>query len=138
MNRLLLGNNWSWLRKLLVLSAMANSEENLYTNGDQEVHELKSITLYTPLTAGSYLMSAVVKSTDTEATTCRVAFSKSNDDIITYFQMNRSDGNSVVSNEFTLAETSTVMYLYASDNYWPHASGDTATFENIKIIYKGS
>ena len=106
--------------------------KNLFGNGNQTISSAKyaSCDLVKTLPVGDYVISAVVVSDDTDATTCRVAFYDSNGEIIgTAIQLDRDIRSSAT---FTLTEECVQIYFYTSDNA-SHGAGDSATYTDIQI-----
>lgn len=111
----------------------AGGGKNLFGNGNhQSISAYQNVTLVKPLPAGTYRFSAVVSSTDTDATTCQLGFYDSDNTSITFVQLNRSTGSNRVNVLVNLNKECTNMYFYAS-NSAGGSVGDTATFDNIQI-----
>lgn len=103
--------------------------KNLWANGDISGTAYVSVSLKNPLPAGSYTFSAVVNSSDTDATGCLV------NDITNNTQLGliaRSTGTERKSITFTLAQPTSEIALYASITY-AQSTGDTFSFTDIQI-----
>lgn len=90
----------------------------------------KNMTVNINIPAGSYTLSAVVTSNDTDATTCRIALFDSESTQIYYKNFNRGSRQ---NNSFTLETAATSAILYASDTN-NHSTDDTATWANIMLV----
>ena len=111
----------------------AGGGKNLWESGDCTVNgALRVLNLDKPIVAGRYVISGVVTSTDTDHTTCLVAFYSSNTTNITSVQIGRSINNARVSAGFTLSEDCYKIYLYSAAGA-SGGTGDTAEYKNMQI-----
>lgn len=95
------------------------SGKNLWPHGDIEIYEHERFLISLP--AGTYMFSAIVDSTDTDASTCLVGSSG----VI-------QRGTTRTSCKITLNSDITGIWIYAS-NSDTNDDGDTATFKDIQI-----
>lgn len=100
-------------------------ENNLTFDGSQTVR------FSTPIPAGAYTVSAIVKSTDTDRNTCLLLFYYADDTTLEVY-LSRSSNSERVSKPFTLAQDATKVRIYASEGYTPSV-GDSATFTQLMI-----
>ena len=106
--------------------------KNLFGNGDITLTSKKYevVTLVNPLPAGTYTVSAVVVSTGTDATTCRIGFYGSGStEVGTAVQLDRDTRS---PGTFTLTDTCVSFYFYTSDGA-THGAGDSATYTDIMV-----
>ena len=106
--------------------------KNLWSLGDKTFTGYKQYDLPVAIPAGVYTFSAVIASTDTDATTCLASFRDENAVSVTAWQFDRSVGDSRVSATVTFSRPVAKVYLYASDGF-STSSGDTASFTNIQL-----
>jgi len=110
----------------------AGGGKNLFGNGDQTITTAKyqRCDLVKPLPVGDYVVSAVVVSDDIDASTCRIGFYNSNEEVAgTAILLNRNVRSSAT---VTLESECTFIYLYTSDTA-VHGAGDSATYTDIQI-----
>ena len=81
---------------------------------------------------GTYVFSAVVTSTDADATECAVVFLDENQAVLASRPIARSVGGARVSTSFTVSAPIKYIRFYASNGY-PSGTGDTATYADIMI-----
>ena len=110
----------------------AGGGKNLWGNGNISVTGYALIEFVKSLDAGTYTISAVVSSTDTDTNTCSISFRDSSNAVIGTAGIGRSSGTTRVSVNVTLTGTAVKAYFYAA-NGSSASSGDTATFNDIQI-----
>jgi hypothetical protein len=104
--------------------------KNLWGNGDVSVTGTQSIDLLNPLQPGTYTLSLVVTSTDTEDVTCRVGIQDANEDgTMAYFWFGRDKRE---SQTVTLHNVCT-LFNFAASRASTAANGDTAVFSDIQM-----
>lgn len=104
--------------------------KNLWAYGDYTFIQRKRIDLDKPLSPGTYFVSAVVTSTDTDNITCLIGFiGGDKDGNILYRSIAR---NNRVTINATIYNQVSAIYLMASGNY-DNGKGDTATWKDIMI-----
>ncbi len=110
----------------------AGGGKNKYGNGDLTINGFEVIDLVNPLPAGTWNLSAIIASTDTDANTCLISFRGQNAENYGSLQMARSAGNNRISAHLTTSGEATKLYVYAA-NSAAASTGDTATFKDIQI-----
>lgn len=100
---------------------------NLWTLGDVEVERYKKYALALP--AGTYTISLLCTSTDTDSDKCLMRF-YADDLSLKSLGYTR---NETISRTVTFAEDVTHVYLYASSNAI-NSEGDTAHFTNVIVV----
>ena len=116
--------------------ASTSQPPNLWGDGDQTFTRNRSVSLSTPLPAGTYRIVADVTSTDTDDTTCLVILYINNPNLEREYVTFRLSRTTAASVDFTLPATYYNAILYASTSY-SKSAGDTATFANIKLYKIG-
>jgi len=101
--------------------------KNLINIADQTFTRYKVLDCKFP--KGTYTVSAVVTSNDTDASTCLIYFRNKDNSPISYTTLGRNTRSSA---NITLDDDVEYIYLYSSDNN-THSQGDTATWEDIQI-----
>lgn len=105
--------------------------KNLCPENNLSFENSQTVRFETALPAGTYTSSAVVKSTDTDSSTCLMLFYYA-DGTTKESYISRSTGDERVSKTETFAQDVTRVRIYASEGYNPSV-GDTATFTNLMI-----
>lgn len=103
--------------------------KNLWSDGDESFTLNKTIQLDKPLEVGKYTFSALVTSSDTNQSTCRVNFMDVDNTEIVATYIGRNTRASVTAN---LVKECTSIILYASTQY-SYSVGDTALFKDIQL-----
>lgn len=101
--------------------------KNLWEYSAEEFTRYKTYAV--SLLAGTYTVSAVVTSSDTDSTTCRIGFFNAGGTSISAVQIGRNSRKSVT---VSLDQECASIYLYASDTA-NHSTGDTATWADMMI-----
>ena len=107
--------------------------KNLWDDGNISGSRYTTVNLTNPISAGTYTFSAVVTSSDTDATTCLV-FDATTNSALGQIERNVSGSRTYIT--FTTDHTINALMLFASDNY-NHGASDSFSFNNIQIE-KGS
>lgn len=105
--------------------------KNLCPENNIDFEISQQIKFETPLPIGTYTVSAIVMSSDTDSTLCLLLF---------YYQdgstkevyIGRSSDSERVYKTFELTQDATRVRIYASEGYNPSV-GDTATFTKLQI-----
>lgn len=84
---------------------------------------------YVDIPIGTFTISFVATSSDTDASTCSIVFIYADNTLSTAIQFNRGTRESYT---FTNSKRVTSIRFYASDNY-SHSTGDTFSFTDIQI-----
>ena len=105
--------------------------KNLFPFGN--VSGTKQTQSFISLPAGTYTLSAIATSSDTDSDTCVVGFYNNNTEWISGGQLTRGTRQSIT---VSLAQPATNIIFFASNNQ-PNSEGDTFTFADIQIE-KGS
>ena len=105
--------------------------KNLCSATDLEVAASQTVTFEKPIPAGTYAISGVVKSSDTDSDTCLLMFYYS-DGTTKEVEIPRSSAEERKSTTTTFAKEVTKVIVYAGSNY-NGSSGDTATFSDMQI-----
>lgn len=103
--------------------------KNLWANDNVSGTAFVKVTLAKALPAGTYTISAVVTSSDTDKTVCRIA---DGDGTNTLALIGRSAGGARVSATFTIGSALSEISFYASETYY-FSTGDTFSFTDIQI-----
>ena len=113
----------------------AGGGKNLCSMQNESFTQTKDVEI-DEIPAGSYTYSAVVTSTDTDASVCVIAFLGANSTVLVAKSVQRSTGGSRVSTSFTVSAPIKYIRMYASSS-WSASQGDTATFAD-NMIESGS
>lgn len=105
--------------------------KNLSELGTVTLTRTKTVTLGVPIPAGTYAMSAVVESTDTDSSYCNVHFLAESTVLVKRLFGRSQDGERKVQT-MTFERDITSIIFYSSDAY-ASGEGDTATFADIQI-----
>lgn len=108
---------------------VVRSGKNLWLLGDKNVTRQSKSILTQPLPIGTYTISAIVTSTDTDSTISRMVFCNVRDIEITHTDLSR---NSRSSATVTINEPCYYIYIFAGRTY-SQSAGDTAAWANIQI-----
>lgn len=92
----------------------------------------QTIRFETPIPAGTYTISAIVESTDTDSSNCLLLFYYPDNTTLEVYLSRSLLGNNRVSKTFILSLDATKVRIYASEGYNPSV-GDTATFTQLMI-----
>lgn len=106
--------------------------KNLSELGTVTFTRTKEAKLTVPIPAGTYTMSAVISSDDTDSTKCNVHFFSDGAVQLKRLFGRSKDGKRIVQEPMTFAKDITSIYFYASDNY-NAGTGDKASFADIQI-----
>lgn len=112
------------------------NNKNLYAQGDQTFKAIQLITLSNPLPSGTYTLSAVITTTNTNSQGCLIRLLTQNEvdcDTATHNYLPSKNG-ARVAQTWHLSQPAYKMYLYAGISY-PDAASHTATYSNIQIEY---
>lgn len=102
---------------------------NLWAYGNRTFTRYVRVNFDAPLPAGTYTVSAVVTSADTDASTSVFTFRDANDVAVGSATLTR---NSRASDVVTIARPATYCYLYSSTGESP-STGDEATWADIQV-----
>ena len=105
--------------------------KNLCPENNISFENSQTVRFDTPIPAGTYTVSAIVKSTDTDRSTCLLLFYYADNSTLEVY-IGRSSGGERVGKTFTLAQDATKVRIYASEGYTPSV-GDTGSFTNLQI-----
>lgn len=119
----------SGVAESLVKDTVGWTGKNLWENDDISGTQYVTVNLERPLSAGTYTLSAVVTSSDVDATTCRI-YDYTNS--IELGQIARSVSNDRTHITFTVSNAVRSILLYASSTY-DLSAGDSFSFEDIQI-----
>ena len=108
-----------------------NKSKNLFPFGN--VSGTKQAQRFISLPAGTYTLSAIATSSDTDSNTCLVGFYNKKTEWIGGGQLTRGTRQSIT---VSLAQPTVSLIFFASNNQ-PNSEGDTFTFADIQIE-KGS
>ena len=108
-----------------------NKSKNLFPFGN--VSGTKQVQRFISLPAGTYTLSTVATSSDTDANTCVVGFYNNKTEWIGGGQLTRGSRHSIT---VSFAQPTVSLIFFASNNQ-PNSEGDTFTFADIQIE-KGS
>ena len=108
---------------------ITSPSRNLWKYGDQSFTRLATITLDTPLPAGTYTLSAVVTSSGTDATKSRFIFA---DDGFVNQTSGDLERNNRSSATITTTYATTQIRLFAETG-GTNSTGDTATWSEIQV-----
>ncbi len=109
----------------------AGGGKNKCSLADQTFEQYKEVEV-DEIPAGSYIYSAVITSTDTDASQSSVVFLDSGKTTLATKAIDRSVGGSRVSTSFTVSSPIKYIRLYAATSY-PSGAGDTATFTDNMV-----
>lgn len=104
-----------------------NKSKNLFPFGN--VSGTKQVQRFISLPAGTYTLSAIATSSDTDANTCVVGFYNNKTEWIGGGQITRGTRHSIT---VSLAQPTISIIFFASNNQ-PNSEGDTFTFADIQI-----
>lgn len=104
-----------------------NKSKNLFPFGN--VSGTKQVQRFISLPAGTYTLSAIATSSDTDANTCVVGFYNKTTDWIGGGQLARGTRQSIT---VSLAQPTLSLIFFASNNQ-PNSEGDTFTYADIQI-----
>lgn len=104
-----------------------NKSKNLFPFGN--VSGTKQVQRFISLPAGTYTLSAIATSSDTDANTCVVGFYDNKTEWIGGGALARGTRQSIT---VSLAQPTTSIIFFASNNQ-PNSEGDTFTFADIQI-----
>ena len=107
--------------------SVTHTGKNIVNIADQTFTRNKTLTCNFP--KGTYTVSAVVTSNDTDASTCLIYFRNKDNVAIAHAFLGRNTRSSA---NITFDEDVGYIYLYASDTN-SHSQGDTATWADIQI-----
>lgn len=105
--------------------------KNLCPENNITFENSQQIKFTTPLVVGTYTVSAIVESTDTDSTVCLMLFYYT-DGTTKEVYINRSSDGERVSKTFELSQESTRVRIYTSEGY-SLSTGDTGTFTQLQI-----
>lgn len=105
--------------------------KNLWKYGDVSGVQRQQITLEKLLRAGTYTISSLVTSSDTDESSCLILFRTKNGDDVSSILLNRNVRSSVVVN---IPRDVEVIWFYGSTSNTLSAN-DTFTFKDIQIEY---
>lgn len=105
--------------------------KNLCPENNLSFENSQTVRFETPLPAGTYTSSAVVKSTDTDSSLCLMLFYYA-DGTTKESYISRSVTDERVSKTETFTQDVTRVRIYASEGYNPSV-GDIGTFTNLMI-----
>lgn len=105
--------------------------KNLCPENNLSFENSQTIRFETPLPIGTYTVSAIVESTDTDSSVCLLLFTYQDDNMKEVY-IGRSSNSERVSKTFELTQDATKVRIYASEGYNPSV-GDTATFTKLMI-----
>ena len=107
---------------------LIKNNKNLYSLGDKTFTLTADYNFPSPIPAGEYVFSGIFNSTDTDQTTCAVAFIyEDNSTIAKSF-----DRGVRVFNTFTFTKKVKTIRFYASNSY-PASVGDVGTFTEMQL-----
>ena len=113
--------------------AFAESErqksKNLFPYETVSGTRYTKITLSEPLKAGTYTLSLIATSSDTDVDRCVVSFQGDNDKLLGQANLGR---NTRTNKTITLSETCYSLNFYAGTSY-ANSNGDTFTYSDIQI-----
>lgn len=109
------------------------TNKNLFTQSSVTFENNRKYSLPFRLPAGTYTLSALVTTTDTDATYSNFIIYDGTTAIVTYYL----ERDVRKAKTFTIAVPFDTILFYASDSY-SHSSGDTATWSNIQLEANGS
>lgn len=102
---------------------------NMYTDGDVSGTQSKDVTFSNPLPAGTYTISLIANSTDTDYSRCALQLTDIDNGTVTTLQFARGVRKSFT---FTAAKTIVKATFFASES-WSKGAGDTFSFTDIQI-----
>ena len=102
--------------------------KNLCSLGDKTVTRSQKFSLGATLQPGTYTLSIVATSTDTDDNRCLVSI-WDGETVVATHDFPRNERHSWT---FTAQSEFNAIYLYASDS-WGHGEGDTATFTDVML-----
>lgn len=105
--------------------------KNLCPENNISFDNSQTVRFDTAIPAGTYTVSAIVESTDTDRNTCLLLFYYADSSTLEVY-ISRSSNGERVSKTFTLAQDATRVRIYASEGYTPSV-GDTGTFTKLMI-----
>lgn len=105
--------------------------KNLCPENNITFENSQTIRFETPIPAGTYTVSSIVESTDTDSANCLLLFYYEDNSTLEVY-IGRSSGSERVSKTFVLTQDATKVRIYASEGYNPSV-GDTATFTQLMI-----
>lgn len=106
--------------------------KNLSELGTITFGRSKQVNLSVPIPPGTYTMSAIITSNDTDSTYCNVHFYSGNAAHVKRLFSRSENGERVTQQPITFTKDITSIYFYASDGY-ANGTGDIATFADIQI-----
>lgn len=107
--------------------------KNLCPENDIAFENSQTIRFETPLPIGSYTVSAIVESTDTDSSVCLMLFTYADGSTKeVYIGRSPVDSTERVFKIFELTQDATKVRIYASEGY-SLSVGDTATFTKLMI-----
>lgn len=102
---------------------------NMYTDGDVSGTQSKDVTFSNPLPAGTYTISLIANSTDTDSDKCALQLTDIDNGAVTTLQFVRGIRKSFT---FTAAKAIVKATFFASQS-WSKGAGDTFNFADIQI-----
>ncbi len=106
--------------------------KNLYGGGDVECVVSKSVVFNHGIPEGTYMISAIVESNDTDADNCLILIYNKNNEKITTGFLARSANRTSAMFKIPEGKEAYKITFYASNNY-DFSVGDTATFKDVQI-----
>lgn len=106
--------------------------KNLCPENNIAFENSQTIRFETPIPAGTYTISAIVESTDTDSSNCLLLFYYPDNTTLEVYLSRSLLGNNRVSKTFILSLDATKVRIYASEGYNPSV-GDTGTFTQLMI-----
>ena len=103
--------------------------KNLFPNETVSGTTYTKITLPSPLKVGTYTLSLIATSSDTDVDRCVVSFQGDNDKFLGQANLGR---NTRTNGTITLSETCYSLNFYAGTSY-ANSNGDTFTYSDIQI-----
>lgn len=106
--------------------------KNLCPENNIKFENSQTIRFEENIPAGTYTISAIVESTDTDSSNCLLLFYYPDNTTLEVYLSRSLLGNNRVSKTFILSLDATKVRIYASEGYNPSV-GDTATFTQLMI-----
>ncbi len=122
--------HFDWANKTAESTQVTTTGKNLCGIGTITVSKYDLVPIGTTLAAGTYTISAVVSSDDTDYSACLISFY--NGETATGVTATLARSTERTSRVITLETEATHMYLYASQGF-NQSEGDTVTFADFQI-----